>query len=85
MFVCICLCLSVCMPLCLCLCLCICALLCVTVYVHVCVCVCVCARADHPRLVEESGVGLCFSLSLLAFLSHRPLLAKDAHSLFFLF
>ena len=29
-------------------------------------------------------MGLCFSLSLLAFLCHRPLLAKDAHSLFFL-
>ena len=55
------------MSVCICLCLCVC--LCVSVYVHLymcsfvcdcvcaCVCVCVCVRADHPRLVEESGGG----------------------------
>ena len=46
-----------------------------------CVCVCV---LTIPALWRRVGVGLCFSLSLLVFLCHRPLLAKDAHSLFFL-
>ena len=49
----------------------------------VCVCVCVCVLTI-PALWRRVGVGLCFSLSLLVFLCHRPLLAKDAHSLFFL-